>query len=152
MAGAGVMSGAFLASGNLTGAVQSHLNAMNIDNQRHLAEIKGSRVRGTVGAGSEVAKRTKAIYFKQISVTAEYAKMIDDFFDRFGYTCGRLKVPNRNARPHWTYTKTKDVNLRGNVPTDDMRKIKEIYDNGITFWNNGSEVGNYNLDNSPASS
>lgn len=152
MAGAGVMTGAFLASGNLTGAAQSHLNAMNIDNQRHLAEIKGSRVRGTVGAGSEVAKRTKAIYFKQISVTAEYAKMIDDFFDRFGYTTGRLKVPNRNARPHWTYTKTKDVNLRGNVPTDDMRKIKEIYDNGITFWNNGSEVGNYSLDNSPASS
>lgn len=152
MAGAGVMSGAFLASGNLTGAVQSHLNAMNIDNQRHLAEIKGSRVRGSVGAGSEVAKRVKAIYFKQISVTAEYAKMIDDFFDRFGYTCGRLKVPNRDARPHWTYTKTKDVNIRGNVPADDMRKIKEIYDNGITFWKNGNEVGNYNLDNSPASS
>lgn len=152
MAGAGVMTGAFLASGNLTGATQSHINAMNIDNQRHLAEIKGSKVRGTVGTAPEVAKRVKAIYFKQVSITAEYAKMVDDFFDRFGYTTGRIKVPNRNARPHWTYTKTKDVNIRGNVPTDDMRKIKEIYDNGITFWKNGSEVGNYSLNNSPTSS
>lgn len=149
MASAGAMTGAFLASGNLTGAVHSHLNAMSIDNQRHLNEVKGSKVRGAVGTSSEVGSRLKAIYFKQMSVSSEYAKMIDDFFTRFGYTCGKVKVPNRNVRPHWTYTKTKDVNIRGNVPADSMRKIKEIYDNGITFWVNGSEVGNYNLDNSP---
>ena len=28
-----------------------------------------------------------------------------------------------------------------------MKKICNIYDNGITFWKNGSEVGQYNLDN-----
>jgi hypothetical protein len=82
-----------------------------------------------------------------MGVTEQSAKMIDDFFDRFGYATKRIKIPNRNVRPHWTYTKTLDVAIRGNVPVDDMRKIKAIYDNGITFWRNGSEVGNYSLDN-----
>ena len=33
---------------------------------------------------------------------------------------------------------------------DDVRKICSIYDSGITFWKNPSEVGNYSLDNSLA--
>ena len=31
--------------------------------------------------------------------------------------------------------------------SDDMSKICSIYDNGITWWKNGSEVGNYSLNN-----
>ena len=38
--------------------------------------------------------------------------------------------------------------LKGNAPADDIRKICSIYDDGITFWKNPSEVGNYSLDNS----
>ena len=44
--------------------------------------------------------------------------------------------------------KTIDVNIVGSVPADDMAKIKACYNNGITFWRNGNEVGNYSLDNS----
>ena len=41
-----------------------------------------------------------------------------------------------------------NVNIVGSVPTDDMAKIKGCYNNGITFWKNGGEIGNYSLDNS----
>lgn len=116
-------------------------------NAAHIEATAGSKVRGTCGSSSNVASRAMGIYYKYMCVTEQFAKMIDDFFDRFGYATGRIKVPNRNVRPHWTYTKTMDVAIRGNVPADDMRKIKAIYNNGITFWRNGSEVGNYSLDN-----
>ena len=43
--------------------------------------------------------------------------------------------------------KTVGATVTGSVPADDMKKICSIYDNGITFWKNGSEVGQYNLDN-----
>lgn len=85
--------------------------------------------------------------FYSMSIKAEYASCIDDFFDRFGYATHKLKTPNRNVRPHWTYTKTKGCTIKGSVPADDANKICSIYNNGVTFWNNASEVGNYSLNN-----
>lgn len=83
----------------------------------------------------------------RMSIKAEYARIIDDYFTRYGYATRRNKVPNRNVRPHWTYTKTIGCTITGSIPCDDADAICNIYNNGITFWNNGNEVGNYSLDN-----
>ncbi len=85
----------------------------------------------------------------QYSVNPQNALIIDDFFNCYGYATHRVKVPNRNVRPHWTYVKTIDINIESNAPADDTNKIASIYDHGITFWKNANEVGNYSLDNSP---
>lgn len=80
---------------------------------------------------------------KQMTIRNEYAKIIDEYFSRFGYACHRIKVPNRNARQNWTYTKTVGCEINGNIPSDDIVKIKEIFDHGVTFWNNGNSIGYY---------
>ena len=85
--------------------------------------------------------------FYQMQIKKEYAKIIDEYFDRYGYATKRNKKPNRNVRPHWCYTKTIGCTITGSIPCDDATKICNIYNNGITFWMNGSEVGNYSLDN-----
>ena len=85
----------------------------------------------------------------KMSIRPEYAKIIDDYFTMFGYACHRVKVPNISARPHFNYTKTVGCNIVGSVPADAMSVICSIYDNGITFWKNGDEVGDYSIDNSP---
>lgn len=82
-----------------------------------------------------------------MSIKAEQAAAIDDYFDRYGYACKRNKIPNRNVRPHWTFTKTMGCTITGSIPSDDAVAICNIYNNGVTFWNNPYEVGNYNLDN-----
>ena len=84
------------------------------------------------------------------TINAQYARIVDDYFERYGYATKRNKIPNRNVRPHWTFTKTIGCTLTGSIPADDATAICEIYNNGITFWANGSEVGNYALDNSPS--
>ena len=56
-------------------------------------------------------------------------------------------TPSRLARPHWTYVKTLGCTIVGSIPNDDMNAICKIFDNGITWWKYGSEVGQYNLDN-----
>lgn len=81
------------------------------------------------------------------SIRAEYARIADDYFDKFGYATHRLKVPNTHSRPHWNYVKTINATITGSVPSDDMNTIIAIYDKGITFWKDGSEIGNYSLDN-----
>lgn len=87
--------------------------------------------------------------FYSMCIKEQYARIVDDYFSKFGYATKRLKVPNRNARPHWTYTKTIGCVIAGSIPSDSARHICQIFDNGITFWRNGNEVGNYSLDNSP---
>lgn len=146
--GTSISTGASVATGNLVSGALGAVGMAAQANNMILDSTKGAKARGVQGTSTDVGIRLKGIYFKQMSITAEYAKMIDDFFDRFGYATCRIKVPNRNARPHWTYTKTKNVSISGAVPADDMDKIRQIYDNGITFWKKGSELGNYNLDNS----
>ena len=82
--------------------------------------------------------------FRQKTIKQEYAKIIDEYFSRFGYACHRIKVPNIKARRNWTYTKTTGCEITGNVPSDDIVKIKAIYDHGVTFWDiKNANVGEY---------
>lgn len=81
------------------------------------------------------------------TIRPEYLRIIDEYFDKFGYSTKRNKIPNISSRPHWNYTKTIGCVLVGNAPADDINAICKCFDNGITFWKNGDEVGNYNLDN-----
>lgn len=103
------------------------------------------------GAGGDTmcAYRVIDFGFMRKHIRREFAEMIDNYFSMFGYATHRCKIPNRNVRPHWTYTKTVGCCITGSVPADDMAKICSIYDNGITFWRNGSEVGQYQLNNTP---
>jgi hypothetical protein len=78
----------------------------------------------------------------------EIAKTIDNYFTMFGYRVNILKVPSVRNRPHWTYIKTRGCNIKGSMPADDVAIIEDIVDNGITFWRNINEVGDYSLDNS----
>lgn len=119
--------------------------------QGYQASIASDISKGTFNnGGGNVSAGKQQFYGGRCSVSKEFAKMIDDYFSMFGYAVRSLKVPNRASRPHWNYVKTIGATLTGSVPADDMRKLCSIYDNGITFWKDGREVGNYNLDNSPA--
>lgn len=119
--------------------------------QAYQASIAADMCKGSQNnGGANVSNGVQQFYGGRCSVTKEYARMIDDFFTRYGYAVKRNKVPNRNARPHWNYVKTIGCTITGSIPADDARKICSIYDNGITFWNNGDEIGDYSLDNSPS--
>jgi len=83
-----------------------------------------------------------------MSVRYEYAKMIDDYFNMYGYKVNRLATPNIHKRAHWDYIKTIDVNIEGNIPENDLAKIRDLFNNGITFWHNASTFLNYSSSNS----
>ena len=107
--------------------------------------VYGNTTQGNLNAALDEQK----IGFYTMTIRKERAQIIDEFFDRYGYACQRNKVPNRNVRPVWCYTKTKGCTITGTtgVPCDDMKKICAIYDHGITFWKNGDNLGNYSYDN-----
>lgn len=130
----------------------SAISAIGQGAEMHREATQGSKIRGDIGTSVLAAAKKMALYVKFMSIRADYARMIDDFFSRFGYTCRRVKIPNRNVRPYWTYTKTNKCIIKGGLPAEVANKICSIYDNGITFWTNGNNVGDYSLDNSPLNS
>lgn len=150
----GIGSIASVAGGGMTGNPMAMIGGImglaNTANNIVLATNRPSQAKGTNSGTIDVATRSKDFYFRQMQISAEYARIIDDYFDMFGYATRRVKIPNRSVRPHWNYVKTNGCVLTGNAPADDVRKICSIYDDGITFWKNPSEVGNYSLDNSLA--
>jgi hypothetical protein len=137
------ISGNPLAGLGIVGTVMNKLS------ERYTASIKADISGGNFSNGNvNIPKGMNNVFWSRMSVTHQYAKMIDDYFNMFGYAVKVCKVPNRNARPHWNYVKTVGCTLTGSVPADSMRHLCQIYDHGITFWNNGDEIGQYNLNNS----
>lgn len=122
----------------------------NVLTQTYKASIAADISKGNFNnGGANIADNKQNFYGGRCSVSQEYAQYIDDFFDRFGYSVNTLKIPNVAIRPSYTYVKTNGFTAKGSVPADDMKKIASVFNNGCTFWKNHSQVGNYELKNSP---
>lgn len=121
----------------------------NVISQVYQASIASDICAGNFNnGGANIVKNKQNFYGGQCSLTAQQAKIIDDFFWLYGYAVKRVKRPNTRSRPYWNYIKLVGACIKGSLPADDMYKICSIYDKGITFWHNGDNVGNYQLDNS----
>lgn len=83
----------------------------------------------------------------RMSVRAQIARRIDDFFDVFGYSTQEVKVPNMTGRTSWNYVKCRDAAFEGTAPAKDTARINAQLDAGVTFWHT-DDIGNYALDNS----
>lgn len=136
-------------TGNAIGTASTLLGGVsNAVSQFYQASLMPDQAKGNTNVGdlNFTAHNNKFTVFP-LSIKPEYARMIDDYFDLLGYSTCRVKVPNTNHRQNWWYTKTIDCNITGNVPNDYMNKIKEAYNNGITFWKNPSNFLNYSVSN-----
>lgn len=136
-------------AGAVSGAISGVTSVATEVAQLHDISTKPPQANGTQSSASNYTLGLKSFWVSKLTITAEFAKIIDDYFTMFGYKTHRVKVPNRNVRPNWTYTKTHGCVIHGSVPCDDINKICHIYNNGITFWTNGENIGNYSLDNRP---
>lgn len=114
------------------------------------ASIKADVLRGSSNIGNaNIASNENIFHYARCHVTKEYARIIDNYFNRFGYACNRIKVPNIKTRPYWNYLKTIGAEVFGDIPNIYLNEIKAILDSGITFWHNEGTIGNYSLNNSP---
>ena len=154
VAGGVLNTGGALASGNPVGVVAGIVNTgtsvansiINIDVAKHLP----SEVKGSMNTTPLSANRKIGLYVRKMTINKDVAKSIDDYFTMFGYKVNKVKTPSRRNRPHYTYLKTKGCHVDGGAPADAIRRIEQIYDNGIRFWVNASEVGQYTtINNSP---
>lgn len=122
-------------------------NAIGLGATAYKASMHADIAKGKTSSNVLLSSSNLRIRGCRMHITTDMCRSIDNFFTRFGYAMNRIKEPNITSRPHWNYLKTVDCTIKGSVPANDMKKINEIYDSGITFWKNASEVGNYLLNN-----
>lgn len=91
------------------------------------------------------SRRSFSVYRK--SIKEEYARIIDDYFSMYGYKVNSVKVPNVTGRRNFNYVKTIGCNFTGNIPQQDIEKIRNLFNNGITFWHNEENFLNYSANN-----
>lgn len=122
----------------------------------HTAAAMPNQARGSFSPMSQLAIGVLDFWFMHKCIRPEYARIIDEYFTRYGYACHRVKVPNRTARPKFNYIKTigcqVDSATGSGLPADDKREIERIYDKGITFWRDTAVVGDYTVNNAPVTS
>ena len=146
------------ANANLAGAAISNAPSI-LSVANNLATIADAKVQPD-GVRGEINNSTIALIngfnkfeFYICDVRKDYAKLIDDFFTMYGYATNAVKVPNTHVRKNFTYVKTCNCLIKPKdnkaLNYDDEEKITSIYNNGITFWVNPENVGDYSVDNTP---
>lgn len=143
-AGGAITAGAALATGNLLAAGAGAVTAYNSVNaiagmlaQKRDMSIQPAQARGSqsVTCNTNALKQTFTFYYK--TVDREHAQIIDDFFTVYGYRINRVQRPNIHARSIYTYVKTVGCCPTGDMNSDELRTIGNIFDNGVTFWTVG---------------
>ncbi len=120
----------------------------SIEQQQREASMTPPSARGNANSGdiNFTLGKSKCSFYK-MSIKAEYAKIIDDYFTQFGYKVNSLKIPNLTGRPNWNYVKTHGCNILGDVPQADLQEIKDLFNRGITIWHNTTTFLDYSQNN-----
>ena len=149
--GIGAVGGALTGGlGSLIAASRGVLSDIENDMAKGILPTRfPAETRGTLSANLLAQSREKNFYFRKMCITKNYASMIDDYFTMYGYAVRNTLTPNMNARPNFTYVKTKGCIVHCDCPAEDARAIENMFDDGIRFWKNHNNIGNYNLPNAP---
>lgn len=145
--GAGAALSPALAAVNIVAGAATTISNLLAEKEKH--SILPYASHGKTSSTTMAAVGLLCFSATNMRITKEFAKIIDNYFNLYGYASHRVGKPILNARPHWVYTKTVGCQIIGSIPADSAITITAIFDNGITVWRNPSEVGNYALDNRP---
>jgi hypothetical protein len=86
--------------------------------------------------------------FTRYNIKRQFAEKIDEFFSMYGYKTNKLKLPNLDNRSEWNYVKTVGANITGaNIPSDDLFALKQMFNDGVTFWHKPENYLDYTKNN-----
>lgn len=147
-AGAGAISG--LASG--AGAVGAAAGAiagaaLNIFSTLYQVSREAPTVNGSTSPVIDYLENGLSFNILQYAPTLEQLRLLDYFFDRYGYAVNKCTSPQLNARPYYTYIKTRNSNVTGQMPGKARDVINRAFNNGVTFWTTAGNICDWSVDN-----
>lgn len=130
--------------GNVVGTAGTLVGTIGgIMGQIHQAKHHPDQAAGDVNSSDLLMAWQRYYTVQCMSVRAEVARSIDEYFSMFGYKVNRVKTPNVTGRTNWNYVKTVGCYIDADIPQDDLQEIKDLFDRGITFWHNPTTFRDY---------
>lgn len=148
-----------LAIGNYVGVGMSAMSGgMAVSNammQKKQHDMIPTTIRGQLNSADVVvASGMNTFHFYKMSVKAEFARSIDDYFTKYGYSINRIKQPNITGRQYYNYVQIGDSENIGystlpnkSTPASSMEVVNNIFRKGVTIWHTHSNLGDYTLSN-----
>ena len=144
-----VSAGVGAYTGNALGIAGGVLGVANTIGEVYSHSLMPPSAEGNVNSGDvNYSHGLTKFNFYQMSIKAEYARIIDEFFSCYGYKICRVKIPAITGRTNWNYVKTIDCNIHAFIPQKDCLEIKNMFNSGVTFWHNPSTFLDYSQTNS----
>lgn len=137
-----------LLSGNILGAASSFLGIAQNVAQVNAKKALPPQAHGQTANGAMVAFKAKDFFFTDVSIRAEFARIIDGYWTKYGYPCHELQSLVYKSRPYWNFIKTQGCLCTGDIPGWAKEELQDLFNNGVTIWHTDN-IGNYYLDNSP---
>lgn len=94
----------------------------------------------------DIAYMCDGIYLLKKTIQPYYVEKLTNYFKLYGYKVNKLEIPEFHTRENWNYIKMAEPIVEGNIPMNDLLKIRDIFIKGITLWH-GDYIGNYSLNN-----
>lgn len=117
--------------------------------QNDLQEIPDSVRNMGNNVSFDIIDGNNRIMYHYLSVDERTQTLLSNFWHLYGYACNEVKIPNLRSRYYYNFIKTVGCNITGNIAYEDLSRMKEIFDNGVTIWHNRQGVTplNYKFDN-----
>ena len=163
----GGMSSAF--SAPVSAGININQKFYEIAKRNEVAKMTPPGLIGQIGTPDlKVYLNKFGYYLLTMGIDSSRAKVIDDYFTRYGYKLAKNIIPSRNNngnRSIFTFIKTVECNLAINqyanaattfvMSQEDEKAIEAIYNNGVRFWygtyNSARYYKDYSVDNSVTS-
>ena len=135
-------------SGNLDETMTNLGQVFTAMNEQYRHAVVPPTIGGNLNSGDVSAiVGSSAFQFQRCGIKQEYARKIDNYFEMFGYKINNVQTPNITNRSNWNFIKTIDVNIEGDIPQEDMQKIKSLFNNGFTVWHTTTHYLDYSQNN-----
>lgn len=109
-------------------AVTETVGALYMHNV-HPVQTRGVQQQNVFSAIGELTYK-----FAHKRIRPEFARIIDQYWDAYGYPCNRIITPDRTNRAKFTYIKTIGFNCTGSISSNVKEMVKAVYDHGVRWW------------------
>lgn len=134
-------------AGNVGGAVQGAVGA--VQQSINMIDALGQRGVSTGASGDimSITEKRAMPVFADVSPTEAQCRYIDDYLDVYGYAIneiGKISTYMKN-RSNWNYIQVANCNIKVSAPNDDVNKLKQMFESGVTIWH--KNFGDYDQNN-----
>ena len=127
------------------GKKNEYLSTQQILAQQNDAKLTPPSLGGQSGGdGFNVSKKITGITLKWKQIKPAYYNRIKNYFIRYGYKLNKFDYPDNyfSLNEELNFVKTNGCKISGNIPTQAILILQNIFDNGVTLWHK-DDIGNY---------